>query len=241
MDLTSSSTYVVADGKPKGRVKRTLVIIAAFLAAAAIVAQLVYTFSGGNRWEKLFVRNGVTVYARKIPGVNRKQFKATWRMHSTLSKFVMFAQKEESDLQIGYYDQRDLDVRNEKVQWTAWKERFPSPLTPREFVIKNEFAQDPNTKNLFYTVTATPNKIPPDKCCVRIEVMTNSWLLKPLKNGDIDVEWFVDMDLGGALPWFVQNKFQPEALADFAPKVQHYLERPKYANAKYAWIDDGQP
>jgi hypothetical protein len=247
MDITSSTSQVAPEHKSMGRtrsggrVKQFLLRGAASLVIAATLAQWTYTYSGSNQWENLGARRGVTVYAMKAPGSNIKKFKAVWRLRSTLSKFVMFCTEEESDLTIGYYDMRDLDAWGPRLSWSSWKQRMPSPLKPREFVMKTEFFQDPKTKSLLYTVTADPDKLPPDGCCVRLTVMTNSWRLTPLQDGQIDVEWFVDMDMGGVLPYFMQNSYQPEGMYNFARKVQGFLDRPKYKNARYDWIEELVP
>lgn len=224
----------------KGRWKKALLRGALALIAVAMLAQLTYTYSGSNQWENLGERKGVTVYAMKSPGSNVKKFKAIWKVRSTLSKFVMFAKEEDSDLTIGYFDMHDIENRGDQLQWTSWKQRMPAPLKPREFVIKNEFSQDPATHALVYNVTADPNKLPPDDCCVRLTLMTNSWTLTPIGHGELEVEWFVDMDMGGVLPYFMQNSYQPGGMYYFARKLQTYLDKPKYKNARYAWIDEPQ-
>jgi hypothetical protein len=241
MDTMNSATQVVSDHRSKGRVKRFLLRGAASLIAVAAVAQLTYTYSGSNQWENLGERKGVTIYSKKSPGSNLKQFKAIWRVRTTFSKFVMFAQKEDSDLQSGYYDIRDIETQGEKLIWSAWKQRFPSPFKPREFVTRNEFWQDPHSKELLFKVTAAPDRVPPDACCVRVPVMTNSWRLTPLNDGATEIEWFVDMDMGGFIPYFVQNVYQPSGMYNFAPKVQRYLDQEKYKDARYDWIQEAEP
>jgi hypothetical protein len=239
MDTLNSTTQVASEHKTRGRVKKFLFRSASSIVVIAILAQVTYTYSGSNQWEKLWERNGVTVYSMKSPGSNFKKFKAIWRVHTTLSKFVMFARYED-DPTIGY-DMKDIEIQSDKLIWSTWKQEFPSPLKKREFVVKNEFSQDPRTKELLFTVTADPDKIPPNDCCIRLQTMTNSWRLTPLKNGETEIEWFVDMDLGGFLPYFVQNAEQPDGMFYFASKVQSYLDQEKYKNARVDWVEEAQP
>jgi len=143
--------------------------------------------------------------------------------------------------EIGLYDHRIIEQRGDREVTSAWKQLLVSFLEPREFVVKTELSQNPETKTLLYTVTAVPERIPPDNCCVRIPLMKNSWILTPLKNGDIDVEWVVDMDLGGAVPYVLQNEVLPEGMFNFAQKVQVLVEQDKYKNARYDWVQEAQP
>ena len=211
------------------------------LIVIGIVAQLIYTFSGSSEWVNLGTRKGVTVYSMKIPGSSSKKFKATWKIRSTLSKFVMFSTEEESDMSVGYYDMRDIAKPSQQLIWSTWKQKFPAPFRPRQFVVRQEFSQDPKTKEFLFRVIADPDKIPAEDCCVRVPVMNNTWRLQPLPNGEIEVEWLSDMEMGGFFPYFAANAYQPGGMWYFARRVQGYLDRDKYKNAKYDWIQEVQP
>ncbi|MGZ5431285.1 MAG: hypothetical protein ACXW31_00300 [Thermoanaerobaculia bacterium] len=208
------------------------------LVIIAVVAQLSFTFSGSNKWESLGERDGIQLYELKSPGKNIKQYKAVWKVRSTMSRFVAFAKTEDSDMTIGYYDMRDLEAPSEQVVFSTWKQKFPKPFQPRQFVVKNEFIQDPATKVLVYNVMAATEKLPADDCCVRVPTMNNSWTLKPLGNGEIQVEWISDLDMGGFLPYFTLNAFQPGGMRYFARNLQRFLEQEKYDNVKFAWIQE---
>jgi len=151
----------------------------------------------------------------------------------------MFAQDSETDLGEGFYDSVVVEKPNEQLRWSAWKVSFPWPLKPRQFLIRNEFSQDPQTRQLVYKVTGSPEKLPPDSCCYRVAIMKNTWLLTPVGNGELDVEWDVDMDAG--LPYFIANPMAAVGMYDFAPKLQRLVDREIYKDAKYQWIQEGQP
>jgi hypothetical protein len=241
---TNATTGAGAAGKPKGRIKKLLIRGAAVLVVGAVAGHLAWKYSGSKRWTKVGERNGVTVYSMKSPGSTIEKFKAVWKIHSRLSRVVMWVSDTDEgpqDHAMGLYDLKILERRGERVSWSSYKQPIVSFLTPREFVIKTEFEQDPKTRALIYSVTAEPDRIPPNDCCVRISVMDNRWTLAPLSNGDIEVEWFSDMDLGGAVPYILQNLVMPEGMLSFAPKLQGFMEREKYKNAKYDWIQEIEP
>jgi hypothetical protein len=240
--LVSDEAPAAAKPRKKGRVKKFLLRGAVLLAAVAIVGQATYTYSGDNQWQSLGThKSGVTVYAMKSPGSNIKKFKATFKIKGKLAPFVSWALEDTTDLSLGFYDTRDLERFNGGQQsLSTWKQTFPSPFKPREFVTRNDFTQDPITKALTFRVKAEPDKLPPNDCCVRVGTMNNSWVLTPLKNGEIAVEWYNDMDMGGTLPYFMQNGYFPNGMYYFGRKLQTYLDMPKYKNARYAWIQEVQ-
>lgn len=224
-----------------GRIRKALKFLlygASALVAVAIVAQLVFTYSGSAQWDKLGERDGVTVYAKKSPGTNLKTFKAVWKIHSTLGTFAMFAQ-DETITDLGNYDVREWDQDYKThVLYSAWKHSFPWPFKAREFVIRNEFSQNPETKALLYKVIAAPDKVPANGCCYRIPLMNNSWQLTPLGHGELQVEWIVNMDIG--LPYFIANPMLTDVMYSFAPDVQKYLDKETNRNADYRWIEEGE-
>lgn len=243
--ITNSTPEVAAEHKPKRRVGRFLLRALLALIVIAIAAHFTWKSAGSNQWKKVGERKGVVIYSMKSPGSSIEKFKAVWTIHSRLSKFVMWVSDTSNDKskgsmrsRTGLYDLKILESQGERVRWSAWKQPLAKFLMTREFVIRTELSQDPQTRVLLYTVKAVPDRIPPNECCVRIQTMDNSWTLTPLKDGDIHVEWFCNMDLGGAVPYALQNTFQPYGMLQFAPGVEHFLEREKYRDAKYDWIQD---
>jgi len=244
---TNSTPEAAAERKPKpkGRIRKFLLRSVLALIVALTVAHFVWKNSGSSQWEKVGERNGVTVYAMKTPGTPLKKFKAVWKIRSKVSRFVMWASDQNPDpkysmrAQAGHYDHRIIEEHGDlRATWSTWKQPFGKYLTPRQFVVRVGFSQNPVTKTLLYAVTGEPEKIPLDDCCVRVPVMTNRWTVTPLKTGELEVEWFIDMDLGGAVPYVMQNAVLPKGLYRFPPRVQMLLDQERYKNAQYSWIQE---
>ena len=242
---TNSTTEVTPQPKRKGRIRRFLLRSLLVLVTALFVAHYAWKYSGSGLWEKEGERKGVTIYSLKRPGAVIKKYKAVFKIHSRISRFVMWASdtnppaKHSMRREAGLYDLKVLEQHADlRATWAAWKVPFGPYLSPREFIARSQFSQDPVTKKLSYTVTGEPDRLPPNDCCVRIPHMINAWTLTPLKNDEIEVEWFVDMDLGGAMPYFAQNTFMPKGMYGFGAKLQLFIEQDKYRNARYAWLQE---
>jgi hypothetical protein len=237
-ESTMSTTTQTPETKPKGRIRKFLLRSVVVLFVVAIVAHLIFKYSGSGQWETVGVKKNVTVYSMKVPGDNIKKFKAVWKIKSTMSRFAAFVQDETYDLKLGYYDIREFEQK-EQSHYSAWKGPFPGPLKTRQYVIKNDFSQDPATKALTFQITAAPDKLPPDDCCYRVKLMDNRWKLTPQGNGEIEVEWTVDMDMG--LPYPMANQMQEYGMFWFAPRVQKYLNLARYDNARFDWLEEVPP
>jgi len=242
---TNPTTEVTTQPKPKGRIRRFLLRSVMVLIAALLVAHFGWKYSGSGEWEKEGEKKGVTIYGLKKPGSVIKKYKAVFKMRSKMSRFVMWAsdtkppQKYSMRRESGLYDLRVLERHaDHRAIWATWKVPFGPYLSPREFIARSQFSQNPVTKKLTYTVTGEPEMLPPNDCCVRIPLMINTWTLTPLKSGELQVEWFVDMDLGGAMPYFAQNAFMPKGMYGFAARVQLFIEQDEYKNANYGWLQE---
>lgn len=240
--MDTSSTPAAASPKPKRRVLRivgkVLFALVLVLLLAGTVAHFTWKYSGDDQWKKVATRRGVTMYTMKSPGSSLEKFKAVWKVRGNLASFVMWASDTEDDSMSkvsGLYDLKVLEP-GVKTSASAWKQPLASFLEPREFVVKAAFRQDPDTKAIVYTVKGAPDIIPPDDCCVRIRQMDNSWTLTPLENGEVQVEWYVHMDIGGAVPYVLQNRVQPDGMMKFATHVQKFINKEKYRDARYDWV-----
>lgn len=229
---------VTVKPKRKGRIRKFVGRTLFALLIAIAIAQLAFTFSGSGKWESLGARKGVEIFVKKTPGSNIKEYKAVFKVKSTLNRFVAFSTMEDTDMQIGYYDMSDVQKVSERLIYSTWKQKFPSPFKPRHFVVKNEFSQDPLTKVLTYHVQAANDKMPYDPCCVRVPKMNNDWHLTPLGNGELRVEWHSDLDMGGFLPYFMLNAYQPGGMRFFAHHLEQFLNAKKFDKVHYAWIQE---
>jgi hypothetical protein len=235
-------TVSVADGRPVSRApgkRRPLLLVALGIAVAVGLLQLAYTYSGTGQWEFQEQRKGISVYSMKVPGENMKKFLAVFRIKSTLNQATAFLQDDHSDVgDVGFYDSMVLKQESSLVRWTTWKMRMPRLMSDRQFVVRHAFSQDPKTKEVLYTLDAAPSMIPADKCCVRVSRMANRWRLIPLSNGEVEVRWVIDVDVGGWVPYFSINRHFAWEMVDFGSSLQEIVNRAKYVGARTGWVEE---
>jgi hypothetical protein len=210
------------------------------LVAVAVAAQLVYTLSGSGKWEYLGARNGVTLYSMKLPGENLQRYYATMKVKSSMSGFIAFMLDDASDVDAHFYAIRMLRKDSPSVFINAWRSEFSRPFTDRDFVVRNTFTQDPKTLQLTWELEGLPDYIPRDGCCVRVAKMQNSWHLTPLKNGEIEIRWVNNINVGGWVPYFVMNQAQQALMNDFGAHIQEWVNKEKYINAKLDYVTEPQ-
>ncbi|QYF93476.1 hypothetical protein KY495_22895 [Massilia sp. PAMC28688] len=215
---------------------RAFLGLLALVLVTAIVAHFAFKHSGNRQWEFVTEDKGVKVYAMKVPGNSLKHFKAVFRVKSTLSRVTAFMQDNDSELDVDFYKAVELQRHGPQMMITTWRSGFPAPFKDRDFVVRHTFTQNPVNKEVTYALQSLPDLIPPESCCVRVPRMDNAWQIIPLKNGEIEIHWLIDMDIGGFMPYFMINNVHPEIMTDFGSKLQGYFDRAIYANVKYDWI-----
>jgi len=87
------------------------------------------------------------------------------------------------------------------------KGRIQSSLSvsDRDLVCYYERTQDPDTKVVTTKSYATPELIPKKKNLIRIPSFDSYYILSPDDEGWLDMEYFLRIDPGGALPAWVVN------------------------------------
>lgn len=222
--------------KPKIWAKRLLFGIISLMAIAFAVKSI-WTFSGSNRWELVGEKNGVKVYSWKTPGSPVKKFKGVVRVRSTLSGLLALASDRNIAKEMGSYDSHSLGG-DEHLMYSSFRmDAYPPfPFRPRESVFSALLYQSPQTKEILIEVRATPDKTPANACCFRVTDMNNSWRFTPLDNGEIEVEWILNEDLGGFVPDVLKNRKWPKVMFNFLTIVRDRAGR--YQAAKIPFIQE---
>jgi hypothetical protein len=105
-------------------------------------------------------------------------------------------------------------------------------------VVKTQFHQNPSTKEVLLTFTATPDKLPPDDCCFRVTDMNNSFRFTPLENGMVELEYVRNMTEGLWTPdWWIGRQ-TVDHLTAMLSTVQRRLDKKKYQDEKLDFITE---
>ncbi|MCU1350279.1 MAG: hypothetical protein JWO56_3309 [Acidobacteria bacterium] len=222
---------------------RYLLAAVASLLVVALAAHLIWKYSGSNQWKLVSDRKGIQVYARKVPGHVVMQFKGIKRVTSGMDPLVALL----LDPEAGGPDADDggsfesvalqkVDEQRGGAGFYSFKWKFPFHFQPRHYVVKATFTRDPRTKEVFETVEAAPNHLPPDDCCVRIQHMLNTWRLTPVENGQIQIEYVLDAPGEGFFPYVLDNAGGPSFVRFTLAQLPTWLKNDRYRNAHVGFL-----
>ena len=207
---------------------------------ALVAAHYVWKYSGSNEWKFVNEANGVRVYALKAPGSTLEQFKGVTRikapLHAVMATMTDTSTEACREFVPGCVSGRILQPwdpqKHSFIQ--AYRLMLPKPMVPRDLVIRSSFSQDPKTKALFVECDALPDLLPPDPCCYHITHMHNSWRYTPVGNGELELEFRSNYDIG--LPYFLVNHAGPSGIPQFLPKLAKVFNRDKYQHTEFAFV-----
>jgi START domain len=218
------------------KVGKVLLFGIALVITILVSSHFAWKYSGSKEWKLEVDENGIQVYSLKVPGSALKRFKAVGRVKTTLNRAV--AEMISTDLQ-DCAEWMGSKCEIESLQpWNPqdmshisfYRINYSSPFSPREFVLKVQVSQDPQSKAVLVEFIAIPDKLPRNKCCLRVENMHNSWRFTPLENGEVEVELQTNVDEG--LPYLIVNRNSPRMLHGLFTILEQRYNREKWLRAK---------
>jgi hypothetical protein len=85
--------------------------------------------------------------------------------------------------------------------------KSPAPVSNRDLVARMTFTQNPQSKMMTVKVVSDADYMPPKDHLVRVPVSNETWLIKPVNDHLIKVEYYLQIDPGGSLSPFLVNLF----------------------------------
>ena len=201
-----------------------------------LVAGAIWKYTGSNTWEFKQENNGVKVYTLKAPGSSLLQVRGVVTIRSTLDGMVEFMQDPTVCDKIGCYESRMIDHVDDSLQYYTFRYDYPLAFKTREFVVKLQAYQFPESGEVLLEFTSAPEKLPNNDCCFRITDLKNSWKLRPLGNGEIEVQYTMNMNEGGFLPPILVNTIRPQVMLNLLPSLERLVSEEKYQEAQFEFI-----
>jgi hypothetical protein len=227
-----------------GKIALTIVASAAFL---ALVAHLIWKYSGDDKPRLVIDRDGIKVYTIKTSGSALFKIKAERVVESSLDRAAAAhldgSLENCSDWLPSCYVSEPVKPwdPNERNYVQLWKETFPTPFRPREYILLTQFKQDGKGAPITVEFKAMPDALPKDEsgCCFRVTHMHSVWTLTPVDAGQIKVELLQDIDLG--MPYLMFNKFAPEGVFASLKDLPVLYAKDRYKDVSLDRIYQGQP
>jgi hypothetical protein len=213
--------------KPK---KYFTIVLALILMNTAVTSQ--------DAWILKSEKDGIKVYTKNCDSSPVKSVKAECIVHASMtallavlldidnSKDWIYATKKVSLLkqvsptEVIYYSEVGL----------------PWPICNRDFIADFSIKKDSLTNVVTATCTNRPDYLPRNKNIVRVEHSYSQWVIIPLADGKLHVQYELQVDPGGNIPSWLTNLFAATGPFCTFQKLRDQVKKSEYKNASLAFL-----
>lgn len=228
--------------KPTKRFRKIVLFGVFSILVIFYVGDWIWFKSGTNEWQLTRDRDGIKIWTLKSPGSRITKIKLHMQLKSKLASMIKLIEDPTSGPDVGAKEVNMLEMKvSPSGDFSAYYEckiDLPFPFKDRQSVILILHSQDSISKQIEMNVFAAPNRLPPDDSYVRPTHMHNIWYLTPLENGLIDIEYYQDSDIGGSVPYFINNVIAIEALFELFSKFQDFMNLERFKSAEFDYVKE---
>lgn len=207
------------------------------LAVVGTIAHFVWKSSGSGEWVFLHEIDGIKVFTLKEPGQVLEKYKVIGRFQAKLGPIMKVMRDPAACDEVGCYNSYIIKTEEyPRLVYYTFTYPLPEPFLPREYVVLSEYHQDPETKNIYVDFKTVDNVLPESDCCVRVKHMHNKWEFFPKEDGIVEVQFTMNHDPAGNLPYFMVNADMRDMIHTNIPDLQAVLDLPNYKDAVVDYV-----
>jgi hypothetical protein len=195
-DAITPSFFVKSPtGSGKGRVVALLLTLLALYPAPA------------GAWETVFEGGGVLVQQRPYAGSALMEMRGEVRVPASLNALMALLKDADFNRHWVYRSggARILQESGYQQAYVHGVVDAPFPMRDRDTVVRFDYVQDPQTREITITITNFPDFVPEEPGLVRVPDFGGFWYLRPLGDGRVEVTYQVHGDPGGWIPVWIAN------------------------------------
>ncbi len=209
-----------------------------YLLPTCFLVMLALTVKCQTNCELKVEKDSVKVFLCHLKDSRFKAVKSTFVVNSSLSQLAAMVLDVDD---YGAWQYKTVSARvikkiseREIIYYT--EVAAPILTSNRDFVIRLTLEQNPHTRELIIEAVSIPTYLPTKEKVVRVPFSKARWTVKPLSHARIQVEYYIEIDLGGAVPPWMVNMVAPQAPYETFKAMREKIGR--YKNSKAHFIKD---
>ena len=185
-------------------------------------------------WELNDTKDNIKIFTKKPEGSRYEQVKLTTTIKASLSEITAMLEdvKGQEDWVYATKTAELIGAKTNEAEFHYYMVvDMPFPAKNRDVVIQYKRSQDPTTK-IVTTLSKAVNGIKEkQKKLERLEQFSSTYILKPLGENEVAVEYFLQADPGGSLPAWMVNLFTTKGPYESMLKLLRKSESGDYRTA----------
>ena len=202
---------------------------------------ILFLFTPGDEpWVERKNKDNIVVYTRKVVTSDYKEIKITTNVKTTLSSIVK-ALSDVDHFKDWIYNctQATLVKKSSDADITTYQVfDVPWPSTDRDVVSRLQITQDKKTKVVTLASDIVNGLIPEFKELVRVADFHSRYILTPIADGSVDIDYELGTNPGGEVPAWLVNLVIVNAPYQTQEKLNELVLNPRYKSSKNYFIID---
>ncbi|HEY4289337.1 MAG TPA: START domain-containing protein [Puia sp.] len=195
---------------------------------------------GQDDWKLKTDKDGIAIFTRTFPDSKFKAIKVEVELDATLSQLVAVILDVNTGAQWVYSTKSSVLLKQVSPSELYYysEVNVPWPAANRDFIAELRVVQDPHSRVVTIYGPTFPDYLPEKKDIVRVRRSEGKWIISPLANRKIKVEYTLRVDPGGDVPAWLVNMFATKGPYESFRKLKEQLQKPAYANVKLPFVTD---
>lgn len=205
-----------------------------------VLSSASFQVKGQTQWTLKTDEDGIQLYTKSVPGSSYKSLKTVCTLQTSLTSVaaVLLDVQQTKEWVYGTSTSGMLKQESPSAVYFYAEMGMPWPVTNRDFIVKISILQDPVSKVITVLAENHPDYLPEKKALVRIRNSSGKWLIEPLPNGRVRVEYQLYVDPGGVVPASLVNMFLGKGPLESFKSLKKRVAMKQYANARLSFIEN---
>jgi START domain len=211
-----------------------------FSLAGCILFFFILSSAAQTDWQLRQDKEGIKVYTKKMDNSPVKAVKTVCTINASLTRLtaVLLDIKSTTDW---VYATKSITLLKQvsPAELFYYSElEIPWPADNRDFIVLLTVSQDQKTKVITVIGQNNPNYLPSYKNIVRVQHSYSKWIITPLQNGQVKIEYELQANPGGNVPAWLINMFVTKGPFETFKKLREQVKKPAYNYVSLPFIKD---
>lgn len=210
-----------------------------FLVSCILFFAVQNLFSQKN-WELKVDKEGIKVYTKSADNSSLKSVKTVCTIDASLSRLTAVLLDIDRTIDWVYATKKCSLLKQVSQSELIYYSEIdaPWPVSNRDFIVRLWAVQDEKTKVVSILAENKPSYLAEKDGIVRIKHSVSKWLIEPLPNGKVKVEYTLQVDPGGNIPVWLINLFATKGPYESFKKLKLQVKKDIYNNVHLPFIKD---
>ncbi|MEP6556034.1 MAG: START domain-containing protein [Ferruginibacter sp.] len=211
-----------------------------FLLSGCILILSVTKANCQEAWVLKLDKEGIKVYTKNLDNSPYKAVKTVCTIDASLSRITAVLLDIENCADWVYSTKKCVTLKKlSPAEIIYYSEiEIPWPVSNRDFIVLLKVSQDEKTKAVIVEGENRPTYLPENKNIVRIMRSYSKWVIEPMANGQVRVEYVLQVDPGGMVPSWLINMFATKGPFESFKNLRLQVKKTLYSQAVVPFIRD---